>query len=224
MVKVCKAVNTIVTACPKCNASQLADGRLIGKLVKCAKCEHEFKCSKKLGPVLWAHEVKEGESDRSFRKVVTKVLFTYGVAVPISHQELFIKHMAVDMSFGSNLNAVIVISGRRYQVGVRYFKNRRDEPSLHFRWKDSDSIGLFLQAELPNAYTHFVVDGNHDYLDGNAVVLEPDDQEGVFKLTVYASNGQEVALKRPHKKEKSVVPSTILKEEGIKDLLSDLAL
>lgn len=219
-----RSMYTIVTTCPSCKTSQLADGRLIGKKVKCAKCDEEFKCTKKLGPVPWARQVNEGESSTSFRKVATKVLFTYGIAVPVSHQELFMEHLGEEMSFGSSRMAVVVLDGLRFKVKVSYFKNRRNEPSLHFLWKANEAIALKLQELLHRAYNHFMVEGNSDYIEGESVALAPAASSGVFELSIYTS-GADVPVQgnlfAPTKRKK---PMISLKDKGVKDLLADLAI
>jgi len=216
---------TIVTTCPKCKASQLADGRLIGKKVKCAKCEQEFKCSKALGPVLWAREIKEGETEVSFRKVATKVLFTYGIAVPVSHQGLFMDHLGGEMSFGSRRKATLILDGVRFQVNISYFKNRRNEPSLHFLWKSEDAIAMQLRQVLSRAYRHFILEGNTDYIEGESVALKPAREDGSFDLTVY-SVGAEAPVQGnlfsvPTKKQSL---KSALKDADMEDLLSELSI
>lgn len=219
------AMYTIVTTCPECKASQLADGRLVGKKVKCAKCEQEFKCSKALGPVLWVREFKEGESEVSFRKVATKVLFTYGIAVPVSHQGLFMEHLGDEMAIGSRRKVTLVLDGVRFQVNVSYFKNRRNEPSLHFLWKSEDAIAMKLRQVLSRAYRHFVVEGNTDYIEGESVVMKPGSKDCCFELTVYSAGAdtpvQGNLFAAPKRK-----PSlkSALKGAGMEDLLSELSL
>lgn len=219
------AMYTIVTTCPKCKASQLADGRLVGKKVKCAKCEEEFKCAKALGPVLWVREVKEGESEVSFRKVATKVLFTYGIAVPVSHQGLFMEHLGGEMSFGSRRKATVILAGARFQVSVSYFKNRRNEPSLHFLWKSEDTIAMQLRQVLSRAYRHFVVERNTDYIEGEAVGMKLGPKEGCFELIIYSSSADTPVqgnLLAPTKKKQTL--KSALKGAGMEDLLSELSI
>lgn len=215
---------TIVTICPSCKSSQLADSKLIGKKVRCAKCEEEFKCAKKLGPVLWAREVKEGESDVSFRKAATKVLFTYGIAVPVSHQEMFISHLGGSMNFQSRRMATVVLDGLRFQVGVSYFRNKKNEPSLHFLWKQTEPISIKLQEMLRRAYTHFIVEGNTDFIDAGSVSLSPSAIEGVFNMSVHTS-GEDAPIQgnlfSATKKKKS---ATLIADASVKDLLADLAI
>ena len=214
---------TVVTTCPTCEASQLADGKLVGRNVKCAKCGEEFKCIKKLGPILWAREVRVGESDVSFRKVATKVIFSYGVAVPVSHQEIFMEHLGGEMGVGSKRKATILLDGLRFQVTVSYFKNRRNEPSLHFLWKSTDAIALKLQGLLHRAYTHFVVEGNSDCIEGEFVVLSPAAMKGTFDLSVYTGDAGAPVQGNLFGSKNRKNPDTLLRDESIKDLLADLA-
>lgn len=207
--------------------SQLADGRLIGKLVKCAKCSHEFKCEKMMGPVLWAIEVKSGNTETSFEKAVTKVIFTYGVAVPISHQERFMSHLGVQMAEGARRNANIRLGGKKYAVKVSYFRNRKGEPSLHFLWKSTDPIAIALKSVLQRAYAHFIVERNTDFLGGEIVVVSTSTDAGVFDLAA-VTQGNDIPVQgnlfASQKRGRGKSLSSSLKDDGVKDLLSELSI
>jgi len=217
---------TIVTVCPECKASQLADGKMIGKMVKCAKCERDFKCEKSLGPVLWVRPSGSNGRQPGFEKLATRVLFTYGIAVPVNCQEDFLNHLGVELSFGGHSDAIMMVGKRSFRVKIRYFKNKKGEPSLHFTWKASDAIGLELRAILPHVYEHFIVQGNKDYFVGGTVCVALGSKVGTFsmKMTDVTTDKPVQGNLFAPKKSGKVSLSGSLDDVGVKDLLSDLSI
>ena len=175
-------MRTIVTRCPHCSAVQLAEQRLIGLLVTCAKCDEDFLCTKLLGPVLWAREPKGSVPQGGFEKLISKVLFSYGIAVPLSAQQCVLTHMGREMSEGSIRDAVLHLNGNPYSVKLAFFRNKRGEPALHFKWSSSDAIALTLKSILPTEYEHYIVRKSADMLVGHSVVVLPGTKPAHFVL------------------------------------------
>lgn len=213
---------TIVTECPECSALQLADINQLGRKVRCAKCEAEFKCDKKLGPVLWAREVREGVAEGGFEKVASHVLFIYGVAVPVANQQVFLSHMSETLNEGATRNVVILLDGRRYAASVSYFKNKRGEPALHFKWRQTDEIGIQLRRLMPEAYVHFIENKSRDFLPGQAVVMTPGENPGEFNLRIKnQASGTSLSANKARRAKKIAAKS--LHSKDVADLLADLS-
>ncbi len=179
---------TIVTVCPHCSTYQLADGLLIHKKVRCSKCGGDFACVKKLGPILWVREAKEDIANGGFEKIVSRVLFTYGLAVPPSSQSTMLAHMGITMSLGMTRDVVMHIGPDRYPACMTYFEGKKGEPKLHFKWKMEDSIALALKNAMPKAYAHFVINRNKDFLAGVSVVVTLAEKTAEFNLEIRDSN------------------------------------
>ncbi len=179
---------TIVTVCPHCSSYQLADGLLIHKQVRCSKCGGDFACAKKLGPILWVREAKMDIANGGFEKVVSRVLFTYGLAVPPSSQSTVLAHMGITMSLGMTRDVVMHIGPDRYPACMTYFEDKKGEPKLHFKWKMEDTIALALKNAMPKAYAHFVINRNKDFLAGVSVVVTLAEKTAEFNLEIRDSN------------------------------------
>ena len=213
---------TIVTVCPHCSSSQLADGHLINKKVRCAKCKREFVCIKKIGPILWVHEAKDEIANGGFEKVVSKVLFTYGLAVPQPYQDTIISHIGITMSPGVTRDVIVHIGSARYTARLAYFKDKRGEPKLHFKWKEHDSIALAIKRMMPQAYTHFVINRSNEFLSGMSVVVMPAEQTAEFVFQVRTSDVEMLVRKNtPTTNKNNDLDSSADKPE-VRDLLHEL--
>lgn len=215
-------MNTILTICPNCSAPQLADGKLVRNKVRCASCDHIFICEKKAGPIRWVRTFSEILGGKGFEKAVTKVIFTYGVAVPAANQESFISHIGSSLNFGERRAVKIRVDDASFNVKISYFKNKRAEPSLHFLWKEGDAIGLKLKERLARAYRHFIINRSSEFLLGESVELAPSSRIGEYVLHIKTSGEMgliQEALSVQTQKKNGV---GVLVDKDIGELLSEL--
>lgn len=215
-------MNTILTCCPKCSVLQLADGKLTGKKVRCASCNHDFSCKKEAGPIKWVRKIAENLGGEGFEKAVTKVIFTYGIAVPVANQATFISHIGSAVDFGMRRDVKIRIDDDLFNVKISYFRNRRGEPSLHFLWKAGEAIGLKLKERLSRAYRHFIIDKSTDFLTNESVVLVPSSRIGEYVLRVKTSSdtgliNDDTPILTGKRK-----GGNVLEDKDVSDLLSEL--
>lgn len=194
---------TIITQCTKCKVMLLSENGNEGKVIRCPKCSNNFTCVKTYGPIYWAQNLTS-----EFEKTVTKVIFQYGISVPENLQEMYLEHLSSQCAMGSEQNVTILADGTRYQVRLSRFINRRNQKCLHFRWSESDEIYLKLRQMLPEAYKHFIIDGNSDFFPGDRISVKLGSQPSSFELEVIGTDGMPVQQKKSESPSKNVTKTT----------------
>lgn len=175
-------MKTVLTNCPHCHTRQLADEVSVGLRVVCARCQEVFTCEADSEPLQWVRSAMNKGNGTGFEKYVSRILFSYGIAVPLEKQDAIIGHMGVEMSTGCSVPAIITIGGREYEVELSMFTNKKGEPALHFKWQRIPQVEEALRQIFPDAYEYYVVKQEKRFLTGVVVEVGLCEKVGLFWL------------------------------------------
>lgn len=175
-------MKAVLVICSHCWARQLADVKMMGGVVSCAQCGTSFRCEAGSEPLSWVRTVLNKGSEAKFVKYVSRILFSYGVAVPVAQQDMIVEHLGDGVSEGSDNPVRVEVQGTIYPANLNLFKNKKGEPALHFKWRKGTGIETALGRLFPEAYEHSVVLGKKDFFPGAVVEMGPALEAGVFWL------------------------------------------
>lgn len=184
---------TILTKCSHCFTYLLANQHSEGKQVKCTKCGQSFTCTD-LWSFDWVKKVDASEKECSVNKKASKVLFTFGVSIPINHIRNYCEHFENPLKIGDSGQATILIDGKSYCVKTRHFLDRNGYEKMNFNWSENDEISRVLRRKMSHAYRHFVINGERDFLQNESVTLSLSENVGEFVLTIETSSKEEEGL------------------------------
>lgn len=188
-------MNTIVTICPICTTPQLVYSNSLGKNAQCATCGATFTCRKLYGPIHWAQKVSDSEiHPGSFSKRVTKVLFNYGLAIPVQYRDLYLEHLDTPLKIGESKKVSIAIDDKKYTVSLVHFTNRRGIPRLHLKWPKQGVFYQALRVAMPESYSHFIAKTNTINVVQQTVLIALSDQKNEFVMKINPLNDKSAAL------------------------------